>query len=93
MSANGAIELYAGGSNGTVLFDGNVTLNGNSTKTIAGDTVTIDNGYAVTIGGSHPASVYTNNANYHGSGGNGSTTGIFAGAGATTHPFSGAPKF
>jgi hypothetical protein len=93
MSANGAIELYAGGSNGTVLFDGNVTLNGNSTKTIAGDTVTIDNGYTVTIGGSHQANVYTNNANYHGSGGNGSTTGIFAGAGAATHPFSAAPKF
>jgi hypothetical protein len=93
LSANGAIELYARGSNGTVLFDGDVTLNGNSTKTIAGDTVTIGNGITVTIGGSQQASVYTNNPNYNGSGGNGSTSGQFAGAGASTHPFSGAPKF
>jgi hypothetical protein len=93
MSANGAIELYAGGSNGTVLFNGNVTLNGNSTKTIAGDTVTIVNGVIVTIGGLRQANVYTNNANYRGSGGNGSTSGRFGGAGASTHPMSGAPQF
>ena len=36
----------------------------------------------VTIGGSTPAQVYTNNANYTGFGGNGTTTGTFAGAGA-----------
>jgi len=93
LSADGAIELYAGGSDGTVLFDGDVTLSGNSTKTIAGDTVTIVNGVKVTIGGSQRANVFTNNANYSGSGGNGSTSGKFAGAGASTHPFSGAPKF
>jgi len=81
-----------GGSNGTVLFNGNVTLNGNSTKTIAGDTVTIVNGVAVTIGGPK-ANVYTNNANYSGSGGNGSTSGRFTGSGASTHALSRAPQF
>jgi len=93
LTADGAIELYAGGSDGTVLFDGDVSLNGNSVKTIAGDRVTIINGVIVTIGGSQQASVYTNHANYNGSGGNGSTSGKFAGAGASTHPLGGAPRF
>jgi hypothetical protein len=48
----------------------------------------------VTIGGgTTPASVFTNIANYTGSGGNGSTTGTFAGNGATTSPLSSAPPF
>ncbi len=38
-------------------------------------------------------SVFTNQPNYNGSGGNGSTTGIFGGAGATTQPLSGAPGY
>ncbi len=94
ISANTAIELYADGSNGTVLFNGNVSLNGNSTKTIAGNTVTVANGCTVTVGGSQQANVYTNHANYNASaGGNGSTTGQFGGAGATTHSFSSHPAF
>ena len=48
----------------------------------------------VTIGGSTPAQVYTNNANYTGSGGNGTTTGTFAGAGANNPlPLNQAPPF
>jgi hypothetical protein len=47
-----------------------------------------------TIGGSSPADVYTNNANYTGSGGNGSTTGTFAGTGANNpQPLTSAPAF
>lgn len=93
ITADSAIKLYAGGSNGTVLFNGDVSLNGNSVKTIAGDTVTIVNGKTVTIGGSQPASVFTNKANYSGSGGNGSTSGKFGGAGATTQSFGNRPGY
>ena len=91
--ADSIIHLYAGGSNGTVNFTNNVTLSGNSAKTIAGDTVTIFNGKMVTVNGLAPADVFTNHANYTGSGGNGSTSGTFAGQGANTHPLSGAPGY
>ena len=91
ISADSIINLYAGGSNGTVKFTDNVTLSGNSVKTISGNTVTIVNGKVVTISGPAPASVFTNNANYTGSGGNGSTTGTFGGKGATTSPLSAGP--
>ena len=48
----------------------------------------------VTIGGSTPANVYANVPNYSGrSGGNNSTSGTFAGAGATTQPLGGQPPF
>jgi hypothetical protein len=93
ISADTLIRLYAGGSNGTVNFTNNVTLNGNSVKQIAGDTVSIFNGKVVTIGGTTPANVFTNHPNYTGFGGNGSTTGTFAGQGATTSPLSLAPGF
>jgi hypothetical protein len=93
ISADTIIRLYAGGSNGTVNFTENVTLNGNSVKTIAGDTVTIFDGKIVTVNGSAPASVFTNNPNYTGWGGNGSTTGTFAGQGATTQPLAARPGF
>jgi hypothetical protein len=50
---------------------------------IAANTVTVENGVVVTIGGSTPANVYANVPNYSGrSGGNNSTSGTFAGAGA-----------
>ena len=91
MNANSAIDLYASGSNGQVNFNDNVTLSGTSVKTIAGHTVSIANDKTVTISGSGPANVYTNNPNYTGSGGNGSRTGQFGGAGATTQPFSSRP--
>jgi hypothetical protein len=62
-------------------------------KTIAGDTVSIFNGKTVTVHGPAPANVYTNHPNYTGFGGNGSTTGTFAGQGAITQPLSGKPGF
>ena len=91
MSADSAIDLYAGGSNGKVNFTDNVTLSGTSVKTIAGHTVNVSNGKAVNVQGSGPARVFTNNPNYSGSGGNGSTTGRFTGQGATTQPFADRP--
>ena len=91
ISANSAIDLYASGSNGQVNFNDNVTLSGTSVKTIAGHTVTIANDKTVTVSGSGPANVFTNNPNYTGSGGNGSRTGRFGGSGATTQPFSSRP--
>src|SRR5206468_7601596 len=67
----------------TTLFrSSNVTLGGNSKKILAADSVTIFNNVVVTIGGEALADVFTNHPNYTGFGGNGSTTGTFAGAGA-----------
>lgn len=91
INADTTIKLYAGGSNGTVNFTNNVTLSGNSMKTIAGDTVNIFNGKVVTVTGTGPANVFTNHPNYSGFGGNGTTTGTFAGQGATTQPLSALP--
>jgi FecR protein len=94
ISANTLLKLYAPGSNGSIDFTANVTLNSASTAAIiAANKVTIFNGVTVTIGGSIPASVFTNIPNYTGSGGNGSTTGMFGGAGATTQALSKAPAF
>ncbi|MEP6810424.1 MAG: hypothetical protein ABI992_09290, partial [Chthoniobacterales bacterium] len=93
ISADSLIKLYAGGSNGTVLFKNNVTLSGNSFKTIAGNTVTIVNGKFVTVLGPGPANVFTNHPNYTGFGGNASTTGTFLGQGATTQPLNAAPGY
>ena len=93
IDANSAIKLYASGANGTVRFNDNVSLSGSSVKTIAGNTVTIDNGKTVTINGTSAANVHTNNPNYTGSGGNGSTTGTFGGQGATTAPVSSGPGY
>jgi hypothetical protein len=93
ISADSTIKLYAGGSNGSVNFTDDVTLSGNSAKIISGDTVTIFNGKVVTINGLAPVDVFTNHPNYSGFGGNGSTTGTFAGQGANTHPLSQSPGF
>lgn len=87
ISADTILKLYATGSAGLIEFTDNVTLNGASAKTIAADTVTIDNGKVVTVNG-QPADVFVNfngmvpKANYTGSGGNGSTTGSFSPNGA-----------
>src|SRR2546423_13767519 len=80
LSADTTLKLYSPGSNGTVNFVADVTLGGASTKIIAGNTVNIFNGVVVTVGGNHPASVFTNNANYSGFGGNGSRTRTLGGA-------------
>ena len=93
ISADTVLKLYAGGSNGTIDFVNNVTLSGNSAKIIAANTVIINNGKIVTILGPSAADVFTNHPNYTGFGGNGSTTGTFAGKGANTHPLSGAPGY
>jgi hypothetical protein len=94
LSADTTLKLYAPGSNGQLNFLSNVTLGGNSTKILAANSITISDSVVVTIGGKAPADVYTNNANYTGSGGNGSTTGTFAGSGANRpQPLSNAPPF
>jgi hypothetical protein len=82
LSADTTLKLYASGSNGQLNFISDVTLGGNSAKILAADAVTIFDGVVVTVGGANAADVYTNNANYTGFGGNSSTTGTFAGAGA-----------
>jgi hypothetical protein len=94
LSADSTLKLYAPGSNGSLNFLSNVTLGGNSLKILAANSVTIFNNVVVTIGGPNPAAVYTNNANYTGFGGNGTTTGTFAGAGANNpQPLANAPPF
>jgi hypothetical protein len=95
ISANTLLHLYAPGSNGLIDFVANTTLNSSGTAAvIAANTVTVENGVVVTIGGSTPANVYANVPNYSGrNGGNNSTSGTFAGAGATTQPLGGQPPF
>ena len=100
LSADTTLKLYAPGSNGQLNFISNVTLGGNGAKILAANSVTIFDNVVVTIGGSKPADVYTGftgetpNANYTGFGGNGSTTGTFAGAGANDpQPLGKAPPF
>jgi mannose-6-phosphate isomerase-like protein (cupin superfamily) len=97
LTADTTLQLYASNGNGQVVFIGNVSLNGNSTKSIAGDSVTINNGVVVTVNGPK-ASVYVNSqnnipkANYSGFGGNGHTTGTFGGSGANPpQPLGNAP--
>jgi hypothetical protein len=100
LSADSELKLYAPGSNGQLNFMSNVTLGGNSLKTLAANSITIFNNVVVTIGGAKAADVYVNfvdgvpNANYTGFGGNGATTGTFDGAGANKpQPLSSAPPF
>ncbi len=95
LSANTLLHLYAPSSNGIVDFVSNVTLNSTgSAPVIAANTVIVENGVVVTIGGTSPANVFTNVPNYSArNGGNNSTTGMFAGAGATTQLLSQAPPF
>lgn len=93
ISADSTIKLYAGGSNGTVNFIEDVTLNGNSMKIISAETVTIFDGKTVTVNGPSPVDVFTNNPNYTGWGGNATTTGTFAGKGANTHAFNLSPNY
>jgi hypothetical protein len=95
LSADETLKLYAPGSSGQLNFVSNVTLGGNSKKILAANSITIFDNVVVTIGGELPADVFTNNANYSEQwGGNGSTTGTFAGAGAKRpRPLSEAPPF
>ena len=94
LSADTTLKLYATGSSGQLNFVSNVTLGGVGAKILAANSVTIFNNVTVTIGGQTPADVYATNANYSGFGGNGSTTGTFAGAGANNpQPLASAPPF
>ena len=83
INADTTMKLYAGSSTGQVRF----TDNGK------GMTVAIDSGKIVTVGGPAPANVFTNNPNYTGSGGNGTSSGAFGGQGAITKPFIQKPAF
>ncbi len=62
-NASDLIRLYAGGSNGTVLFQGNVTLDSDEVQ-IAGKTVQVDSTGSVTVtkGNTH---VFSDNHNYN----------------------------
>ena len=100
LSADTTLKLYAPGSNGRLNFRSNVTLDGNSVKILAANSVTIFNNVVVTIGGPNPVDVYVNflggvpNANYTGFGGNNSTSGTFAGTGAhNPQPLTNRPQF
>jgi hypothetical protein len=76
-------------------FIANVTLSSGTAMDLAANTITINNGVIVTIAGAGgAANIFATNANYTGSGGNGSTTGTFAGAGANSPlALSSAPPF
>ena len=62
-SPSDLIRLYAGGSNGTVLFQGSVTLDSDEVQ-IAGKTVQVDSSGTVTVpkGNTH---VFSDNHNYN----------------------------
>ncbi|MEO7931548.1 MAG: FecR domain-containing protein [Chthoniobacterales bacterium] len=85
ISADNTLKLYGNDTNGTVRFVADTTLDGASQKIISANTVTVENTIKVTVNGP-AATVYTNHANYTGSGGNNSTSGTFTGSGATTAP-------
>ncbi len=91
LNANTLIALYGGASNGTVDFVANVTLSGATTKIIAANTVTIENGVTVTILGA-AADVYANNAHYDSAHGGDGTGGAFDGS-VNTHLNQAPPPF
>ena len=92
LSADTTLKLYGGSTNGSITFTGNTQLNGaTSQKILSAQTVTVQNGVQVNVGGTRTADIYTNVPNYTGSGGNSSTTGTFTGAGAATFSPSGTP--
>ena len=94
IGANTALRLYAEGSNGTINFLSDVTLQ-SSNAIIAANTVNITDGTGVTIsGGETRARVFTNNPNYsivNGGNNHNEGAGRFGGAGATTSPFADRP--
>jgi hypothetical protein len=95
LSADSLIRLYAPGSNGALNFIASCTLSSGRAIDLAAASVTIQNNVVVTIAGNGGAAhVYTNTANYSGSGGNGSTSGTFGGNGANRPlPLAQAPSF
>ncbi|MDX6766206.1 MAG: FecR domain-containing protein [Candidatus Methylacidiphilales bacterium] len=94
IEASSLMKLYGGTTAGNgVIFVANTNLDGSGVKYIRGQTVTINNGVTVNVTGP-AAQVFTNVANYSAiNGGNGNTTGLFTGSGATTQPLANAPSF
>ena len=93
ISADTTLKLYAGSTNGSVVFEGNAVLGSASAeKIIAAKTVTVNNGVDVKVLGLNPVKIFTDNSHYSGSGGDNTTTGRFnleGGAdGGDTKPFS-----
>ena len=99
LSATTQLLLYADGSNGSITFQGgNITLNtGSMAGILAAPSITIKTGTTVTVNGSTPIQVFTNNANYSDDyGGNDTQVGGFAGNAqpdGTPAPFSSAPAY
>ena len=99
LSATNQLLLYADGSNGSITFQGgNITLNtGSLAGILAAPSITIKTNTTVTVNGSVPIQVFTNNANYSDDyGGNDTQVGGFAGTAqpsGTPQPFSAAPAY
>ncbi len=101
ITANDTLKLYGASANGQVHFVDNVTIGGQIATIIAGNRVTVDNNVTVTVNGQFPADVYVGftgsipNADYNATqGGNGSTNGVFGGAGVNLpQPIGNAPPF
>ena len=93
LSADSVLKLYAPSTNGAIRFTADTTIGAKVTNIIAAGTVTIVNGVTVTVLDPTPVSVFTNAAHYSAAfGGDGSTNGTFAGAGALSpQPLSAAP--
>ncbi|MEM9446180.1 MAG: FecR domain-containing protein [Verrucomicrobiota bacterium] len=91
LSATSLMKLYSGTG---IIFDGSVTLDGAGGKTAAAPTITLNNGANVIVNGGN-LELYTDTANFTGSGGNSSTTGSFSGTGAISISggYSSAPAF
>jgi hypothetical protein len=93
INANNLLQLYATGSNGSVVFVSNVLLSGGNLKYIAGNTVTVNSGVVVSVS-SPAAEIFVpdlNHAKYSNfNGGTNSTTGMFIIEGTETSPVSGA---
>jgi hypothetical protein len=66
ISADTILQLYAGGSNGTLRFVSDVTLSSGTAMHLAANTITIDRGFTVSINGNGgAANVYTNHPDYN----------------------------
>jgi hypothetical protein len=91
LNADTTLKLYAPSTTGQIRFVADCQIGAKVTNIIAAGTVTIINSVTVTVTG-RPVDVFTNAAHYMGFGGDNTTTGTFAGLGATSpQPLSAAP--
>jgi hypothetical protein len=66
LSADTVLKLYAPGSSGTLHFTADVSLSSGTAMHLAANTITIDPGFTVSIGGAGgAANIYTNHPNYN----------------------------